>query len=246
MTASSFAVFSDIHSNLEALAAVLEDIATHGVRRMVCLGDIVGYAANPGKCVNRIRKLGCAVIRGNHDEAASGNCSLEDMRDVAKTGIEFSRRKLTPAQREWLAGLPIAATDGQCEFVHASLYNPSSWPYIFGAEDAMEHFTVQRCRIAFCGHTHVPMVAHLNGTGNLRFARGRGRVPLFPGGKTLVNVGSVGQPRDGQPQACYVLCDPDADTVEFRRVDYDIARTRRKIMRAKLPRALAERLARGE
>jgi len=246
MSDSTFAVFSDIHSNLEALQAVLADIAEQGIHRMMCLGDVVGYAANPSKCLNQVRDLGCPVLRGNHDAAAAWNYALVHMRDVAKRGIEFSRLKLSASQRAYLAELPLVFTDGVHEFVHASLYAPSDWRYIQNGVEALMHLTEQRCRLSFCGHTHVPGMWHLSGTGNLKQWRGYGRLPLAPGGKTLINVGSVGQPRDGSPAACYVICDPEADCIEFRRVDYDIAKTRRKIMRAKLPAFVGERLSRGE
>jgi len=246
MSDSTFAVFSDIHANLEALQAVLADIVAQGIRSMICLGDIVGYAANPAPCVRLVRDLGCPVVLGNHDAAAAGNGSLENMCDVAKRGIEFSRLKLPARQRAWLAGLPLAITDGHREFVHASLHASGAWPYILGEREAREHFAAQVCWLSFCGHTHIPNMWHLGNTGNLKLWRGHGRLPLAPGGKTLVNVGSVGQPRDGCPFASYVICDSKAGCIEFRRVDYDIARARRKIMRARLPAFLADRLSNGE
>jgi len=246
VAASTFAVFSDVHSNLEALQAVLADIAAQGIRHMVCLGDIVGYAASPAQCLKRVRELGCPVVMGNHDEATATDDDLHNMREVAAEGIHFSRRKLTAAQRAWLAGLPLIITDEHHEFVHASLHAPAGWPYIMNEGAAMQHFAAQRRRLAFCGHTHMPLMCHLNGTGDLRLSRGQGRLPVAPGGKTFVNVGSVGQPRDGCPAACYVVCDPKADTVEFRRVEYDIAKARSKIMRAKLPAFVAERLSIGQ
>lgn len=245
MDDSPIAVFSDIHANLEALQAVLADIAALGLRQMICLGDIVGYAASPAQCVKLVRGLGCPVIQGNHDAAAAGDDSLEEMRDVAQRGIEYSRAKLTTAERAYLAALPLKFSDGRCEFVHASLDAPSGWNYVLGEDEALAHFAAQRLRIAFCGHTHFPMVWHLGDTGNLKAWRGQGRIELPPGGKTLINVGSVGQPRDGCASACYVVSDPKSDTVEFRRVEYDIAKARRKIMRAKLPEFIAERLSRG-
>lgn len=246
MPDSTFAVFSDIHSNLEALQAVVADIAAQGIHRIVCLGDIVGYAANPAKCLKLVRDLGCPVLRGNHDAAVAWDYTLVHMRDEAKRGIEFSRLKLAPAQRAWLASLPLTMTNEHGEFVHASLHEPAQWRYILGQHEALEHLAAQRSQLSFCGHTHVPNMWHLNATGNLKVWPGQGRLPLTPGGKTLINVGSVGQPRDGCAASCYVICDPAADTIEFRRVEYDIAKARRKIMRARLPFFTAERLLLGE
>ena len=245
MDDSRTAVFSDIHANLEAVQAVVADIAGLGIRKMICLGDIVGYAANPSKCVKLVREIGCPVVQGNHDAAAAGDDSLEEMRDVAQRGIEFSRAKLSVAERAYLAALPLTFSDGRCEFVHASIDAPAEWNYVMGEYDALAHFASQKLRLAFCGHTHFPMVWHLGDTGNLKAWRGQGRIELPPGGKTLINVGSVGQPRDGCASACYVVCDPKSDTIEFRRVEYDIAKARRKIMRAKLPEFIAQRLSLG-
>ncbi len=245
MSESLLAVFSDVHANLEALEAVLADMDGFAVRQRVCLGDIVGYAANPAQCLERIRGLGCPVVKGNQDESAAGDGDLAEMRDVAQRGIEFARRKLSIPQRAYLASLPLTFLSESSEFVHASLNEPGEWSYIMREAEARDHFAAQTQRLCFCGHSHVPMVWHLSNTGNIKTWRGHGRIQLAAGGKTLVNVGSVGQPRDLQPSACYAICDAQAEWVEFRRVDYDIARTRRKILRAKLPRFAAQRLSLG-
>ena len=230
---------------MEALEAALADMDALSIQQRVCLGDIVGYAANPAQCVERIRGLGCPVVKGNHDDAAAGDFDLVEMRDVAQRGIEFARQKLSTGQRAYLADLPLTLSSGDSEFVHASLNEPSAWPYIMREPEARDHFAAQTQRLCFCGHTHVPMVWHLSNTGNIKTWRGHGRIELPAGGKTLVNVGSVGQPRDLQPAACYAICDAQAAWVEFRRVEYDIAKARRKILRAKLPRYAAQRLALG-
>ena len=245
MSDSIFAVFADIHANLEALQAVLADMDAQAIRQRVCLGDIVGYAANPAQCLEMVRAIGCTVVQGNHDAAAAGDAALDDMRDVAQSGIEFARLKLSTEQRAYLAGLPLTASNEHGQFVHASLNAPDKWHYVMRESDAREHFAAQTHRLCFCGHTHVPMVWHLSNTGNIKSWRGQGRIVLPAGGKTLINVGSVGQPRDLCPAARYVICDPQAGWVEFRRVDYDIRKARRKILRAKLPRFIAQRLALG-
>lgn len=245
MPDSILAVFADVHANLEALQAVLADMDAQAVTQRVCLGDIVGYAANPAQCLEMVRALGCTVIKGNHDAAAAGNAALDDMRDVAQNGIEFARLKLSPEQRAYLDGLPLTVSDGHCEFVHASLNVPAEWHYVMREREARAHFAAQTRRLSFCGHTHIPMVWHLSNTGNIKTWRGHGRIQVPPGGKTLVNVGSVGQPRDLCPAACYAICDSKARWVEFRRVDYDIRKARRKIVRAGLPRYAAQRLPLG-
>ena len=142
-------------------------------------------------------------------------------------------------------GVPLTSSSEGCQFVHASLNAPGEWHYIMRESEEQEHFKVQTETLCFCGHTHVPTVWHLSNTGNIKSWRGHGRIELPAGGKTLVNVGSVGQPRDLCPDACYAICDPQARWVEFRRVAYDIAKARRKIVRAKLPRYAAQRLSLG-
>ena len=245
MPDSILAVFADVHANLEALQAVLADMDAQAVSQRVCLGDIVGYAASPAQCLELIRGLRCPVVQGNHDEAAATDIALDEMRDVAQSGIEFARQKLSTEQRAYLASLPLTSSIESCQFVHASLNAPNDWHYVMREPEAQEHFKVQTKPLCFCGHTHVPTVWHLSNTGNIKSWRGHGRIELPAGGKTLINVGSVGQPRDLCPDACYAICDLQARWVEFRRIAYDIAKARRKIMRAKLPPFVAQRLALG-
>ncbi len=245
MSNSKLAVFADVHANLEALQAVLADMEALAISQRVCLGDIVGYAASPAQCLELVRGLGCPVVKGNHDEASATDMALDEMRDVAQSGIEFARQKLSPEQRAYLANLPLTSSSEDCQFVHASLNAPGGWHYVMREPDAREHFKVQTKPLCFCGHTHVPTVWHLSNSGNIKSWRGHGRIEFPAGGKTLINVGSVGQPRDLCSAACYAICDPQARWVEFRRVAYDIAKARRKIVRAKLPRYAAQRLSLG-
>jgi diadenosine tetraphosphatase ApaH/serine/threonine PP2A family protein phosphatase len=245
MPGSAVAVFGDIHSNLEALEAVLADMDALGIQHRVCLGDIVGYAANPAKCLELVRSLGCPVLKGNHDALAAGDDAPSDMRDLAKVGIEFTRQKLTGEQREYLRDLPLAIANGDCEFVHASLNRPEDWTYLVKGEALRAHFETQTKRICFGGHTHMPCTWHWSPSGELSALGGRGQIELPGDGKILINVGSVGQPRDLCRDACYAIYDANSNTIEFRRIRYAVAKTRRKIMRAKLPAFSAQRLSLG-
>jgi diadenosine tetraphosphatase ApaH/serine/threonine PP2A family protein phosphatase len=245
MSDSALAVFGDIHSNLEALEAVLADMDALGIRHRVCLGDIVGYAANPSECLELVRSLGCPVLMGNHDAFAANDAALDDMRDVAKTGIEFARQKLTVEEREYLRGLPLVAAENNCEFVHASLNRPQDWTYLVRQQAFQEHFKAQTQRISFGGHTHVPCSWHLSSDGELSPLGCLGQIKLPANGKILINVGSVGQPRDLCRDACYATYHPRLNSIEFRRVPYDVRKTRRKILRAKLPAFTAQRLSLG-
>lgn len=194
----AIAVISDIHSNFEALTAVLDDIQLQGVSQIVCLGDIVGYASSVKSCVRVIRALDCRVLLGNHDEAACLLSPPDDFNDSAAAGIVFASSRLSVSDRAWIASLPRnLAIDGVI-FTHASLASSDGWPYIVLPEQARRHFANQPSHLAFCGHTHKPMVwwqeAH---DGQVTQRTGKDVMPLPPGGKALVNVGAVGQPRDG-------------------------------------------------
>ena len=243
----AIAVISDIHSNFEALTAVLDDLKEQGEVRIVCLGDLVGYASGVRACLRTVRDLGCLVIKGNHDEAACLPNPPTDFNDTAYAGIVFSSARLTEPDREWLDSLPLHLEIDGVAFTHASLSTAYRWEYVLSPDDARRHFAEQKSRLAFCGHTHRPGIWWLEPRGkHISICGGEGLVSLPKGGKLLVNVGSVGQPRDGDNRACYVVFRPDDDSVEFRRVAYDVARTKKKIIRAKLPRFTAHRLTHGK
>ena len=245
MVKNTRAVFSDVHANANALAAVLADMDAQEVRSRVCLGDIVGYAAEPASCVELVRALHCPVLQGNHDRYAALEDPLLGIRGPAQLGILFARENLTAEQRAFLAGLPLTREEPACQFVHASLDEPSEWTYVMSAWEALAHFEQQTQRLCFCGHTHVPMLWHLSPDGSLTRKRGEGRLALPADGKVLVNVGSVGQSRDQQPTACYVLYHTHLDEIEFRRVPYDITAARHKILQADLPAESGDRLLYG-
>lgn len=245
------AIFSDVHSNLEALRAVFADMDKMGIQRRYCLGDIVGYGPDPGACLDLIRETGCPALKGNHDAAvAAADIDSEaegnEMNTSALAGVEFAREELSDEQRTWLAQLPFVIREDDAEFVHGSLDAPEEWWYVLGPEDALLHFEAQTRPLCFCGHTHDPMLWHTTARGKLSIRRGVGRILVPADGKTLVNVGSVGQPRDLNPDACYVIYDPVERWVQFQRVPYDIRQTKRKISQAGLPYLSAKRLSEGK
>ncbi len=240
------AVLSDIHSNFEALAVVLADLDSQDVSRVVCLGDVVGYASGVRSCIRLVRDLGCPVLLGNHDEAACLHAPPEDFNDTAAAGVLFAAARLSQSNRAWIQSLPRKLEREEAVYTHASLANFAGWPYVISTGDARRHFANQTAHLAFCGHTHRPALWWQESrNGPISQRTGKGVMPLPPGGKVLVNVGAVGQPRDGDTRACYVIHRPDQNTVEFRRLDYDITRTKRKILRARLPRFTAQRLSLG-
>lgn len=236
------AIFGDIHANLEALSTVLEDSKEHGCESFICLGDLVGYNANPSECLEVVRTLGCPVVKGNHDEDASLDHSLESMNPVAATALRWTREQLSDEQREWLRKLRMIRQVANFSVVHATLDQPNGWSYVTNKFDAMSSFSYQFTNVCFHGHTHVPRVfqrtdsvTELDPT----------QVQIDPNAKYFINAGSVGQPRDGDWRSCYVIYDIDTQTVTFRRLEYDVATTQKKILDAGLPKMLAERLAEG-
>ena len=244
---NAIAVISDIHSNFEALTAVLEDVKALDITEFVCLGDIVGYATGAQSCLRVVRELGCPVIIGNHDDAALLPGPPADFNETATAGIAFASARLTESDRAWIASLPRTLEIEGVVFTHSSLASLFGWPYILSPEDARRHFSAQSSPLAFCGHTHRPMVWWQESpAGPVRQRTGKDVRALPQGAKVLVNVGAVGQPRDGDTRACYVIYRPDQKTVEFRRVAYDINRTKRKILRAGLPLFTAQRLSLGQ
>jgi predicted phosphodiesterase len=239
-----FAIFSDIHGNLEALKAVMADIAAERVQEMICLGDIVGYGPNPAECLELIRGLSCSVVLGNHDEACIEPGAEVALNEYARAGITFARSHLSSSQKDWLRNRPLRLDFDDFSAVHSSLNDEESWQYVLSPLDAQQHFLFQEKQLCFCGHTHKPAVWTREGP-VVRVAAPAGNVSFPITTRTLVNVGSVGQPRNLRPEACYVVYDRAALSVGFRFVPYDLKMTQDKILRAGLPRFLAHRLAMG-
>lgn len=243
---SRVAIFSDVHSNWEALEAVLEDIGQQRVSRMICLGDTVGYAANPRECLERVLGLGCPVLKGNHDEWVAEQDEFHGINPMAEAGFVFSRAALNEPLRRQLVSLPLTHRDGKTQFVHASLDAPEEWHYVDCTSEARMHFEKQSQPLCFCGHTHVPaMIWQQEAFSPVHARDGVGCLDLPKAGKCLVNVGSVGQPRDENPDACYVIHDVGKRQVEFRRIPYDVEKTVKKIRAARLPSFTGKRLLQG-
>ncbi len=236
------ALFGDIHANLEALETVLADAKSQGCTSYVCLGDVVGYNANPSECLEIIRQMGCPVVKGNHDEDAGGDHSLEMMNPVAAEALEWTRGQLTAEQREFLSRMRMVRQVEDFTIVHSSLDQPNVWNYVTNKFDAMSNFSYQFTQVCFHGHTHVPRVFVRNAKVHDAEADS---VAIEDGMKYFINAGSVGQPRDGDWRASYCIYDLNAKTVNFRRLKYDIETTMKKVLAAGLPEALALRLPEG-
>ena len=237
-----YAIFSDIHSNLEALEAVLHDAAEQKCTHYVCLGDIVGYNADPHECVERVRAMDCPAVKGNHDEQASLIESSRDFNELAESAIRWTRDHLSDDDKTWLRELRLQRQVRDFTIVHATLDTPAQWAYVFNNLDAAASFTYQHTTVCFFGHTHVPM-AFIRDEGVRRIKIDQLRIEA--GKKYFINAGSVGQPRDADWRAAYCIFDIENDVVELRRVRYQLDATQNKILNAGLPPLLAERLALG-
>jgi len=239
-------IFSDVHGNLEALEAVLAAMTERKVERHWCLGDLVGYCANPNECVARVRQAAEAVVRGNHDAACTGGDDIASFNQFARQAILWTIHHLEDGHKEWLKNLPMTVTRDDILLVHASPRDPGSWHYIHNrmrVGEMVRAFSATQARLIFVGHSHQPMILVQKGEEYYRFLGDR--IKIEADCRYLVNVGSSGQPRDGNPQASYVIYDPAAGTVAIERVPYDITVTKRKIREAGLPEMLAERLDAG-
>lgn len=238
-----YAILGDIHSNWEALTAVLADAESQGVDTYVCVGDIVGYNANPAECLEKIRSLCVAVVRGNHDHYVSHDECLEDFHPLAAHVIDWTRQQLSREQIQYLKNLRFSRMVDGFTIVHSTLDMPEKWGYVIDALDADVNFNYQASSVCFHGHTHVPVVFERQGR-VVRSSFSTFNTTL--GRKCFINTGSVGQPRDGDPRASYVVYEPSAHRVHLRRIEYDIATTQRKIIKAGLPERLARRLEQGK
>ena len=237
-----FAILGDIHANLEGLNAVLKDASEQEVTHYACVGDVVGYNANPVECLEKVRELNCPVVRGNHDHYCAFDEDLTGFHPLAADVVDWTRRQLSAEQREYLKNLRYVSTLEQFTVVHSTLDTPEMWGYVFDSLEAEANFNYQTTSLCFFGHTHVP----------LAFEKGNGirsglytKINLVLGKKYFINVGSVGQPRDGDPRAAYVVYDVDNKEIELRRIPYDIQITQQKILDAGLPGRVAARLAIG-
>jgi len=238
------AVFSDVHANLEALETILATEAFRLADRVVCLGDVIGYGADPSACLALSRAKAERILLGNHESAIAHPEELAYFNGYARQAIEWTRDHLTDEERDYITQLPLVHREPpDFQFVHSAPTEPQSWEYIFDLAGAQREIVSVDETLCFVGHSHVPLAVE-------KGESGPGRLVEFPfpvreGMRYLVNVGSVGQPRDSDPRAAFVTYDSDARVVTLERVEYPIARAQEKILAAGLPAFLAARLAKG-
>jgi diadenosine tetraphosphatase ApaH/serine/threonine PP2A family protein phosphatase len=227
-----YAVLGDIHANLEALTAVLEDAKVQHCSHYACVGDVVGYNANPAECLSIIQNAGMPCVKGNHDEYCSSSGGLQNLSARAMAAALWTRQQLTEEDKQWLRDLKYTRLISSFSLVHATLDAPQCWGYVFEKLAAAASFSYQSTAVCFFGHTHLPLVF-------IRDSMVRGgtysKFKLEPGRKYFVNVGSVGEPRDGDPRAAYVIYDVAESSIELRRVPFDVEQTEAKLRAAGLP-----------
>jgi len=238
-----YAVFGDIHGNLDALEAVLAEIERLGADALICLGDIVGYGAEPRECIARVRELECLTLAGNHDHAAIGKLDVEFFNPFAREAAMWTREELSDEDRDYLASLGFVEHVDGFAVAHGSLHGPELFNYVQSIHDAELSLEALDKPLLLVGHTHVPLTFF--DSRPMTYSMDL-EIPVDPKSRTIANVGSVGQPRDEDPRACFGLYDTDDAQVTLYRVPYDVEAAGRKIVDAGLPEALALRLQLGK
>ena len=243
-----FALMSDIHSNQEAFEACLQDMRTRGADQLILLGDFVGYGADPVWVVDTVMELvtgGAIALMGNHDQAVSS--MREEMNEDAEIAMSWTRGKIGNKGSVFLAGLPMSFEENKRLFVHANVQAARRWSYIDSSEAAERTLELCDAQSVFCGHVHRPALYGITATGKIASFRPVSNVTIpLPRHRRWVTVlGSVGQPRDGNPAASYTLLDSEKNEITFVRVPYDVETAAAKIREAGLPDYLAERLRKG-
>lgn len=241
------AIISDIHSNLTAFQAVLQDIqARGGFERIWCLGDIVGYGPDPSECIKLLRQYNHTCVAGNHDWGAIGKIDINDFNPEAAAACRWTGQQLDKEDVDYLANLPLIASEGDFTMAHGSPREPI-WEYLVSTHIARFSFDYFQTRFCLVGHSHVPLVFELVAPdGECLVHEFPEDFPLtFDGNRLIINPGGVGQPRDGDPRASYAIYDSDRNVIKHHRVSYDISSTQQRMREKRLPNGLAARLSHG-
>lgn len=237
-------VISDIHGNLEALHSVIEDISSQKTGQYLYIGDLVGYGADPQAVIRIVQSIGPKVlIAGNHDWGVLGLLDLEYFNEYAKEAVVWAKSVLNKEELSYLKSFRLLYESEIFTLVHGSLDGAEKFHYIFNADDAYFTIKLMKTPLCFVGHTHVAGIFY-SSNGKIEYTK-EAKVKIDYSRKYVINVGSIGQPRDRDPRASYAIYDDEAGTVETRRVNYDIKATQKKILDAGLPRWLASRLSEG-
>ncbi|MBL6974857.1 MAG: metallophosphoesterase family protein [Deltaproteobacteria bacterium] len=239
------AIISDIHANLEALEAVIKEIQSLSVDLVACLGDVVGYGSNPDECCSLVREHCDFCLLGNHDAAVTGAMDEAYYYDAARNALRWTRDQLDDDNYKWLYSLPYSHLDGELAYFHSAPIMPSGFFYVVQANEAQTHVQIfDRLKsISFIGHAHLTSVFSV--TAKKAKSSDAKHVALREGTRYIVNVGSVGQPRDRDPRSCFVIWDSEDETLQYVRVEYDIESAAAKILAANMDEKFAKRLYLG-
>ncbi|RKY42655.1 MAG: metallophosphoesterase [Candidatus Makaraimicrobium thalassicum] len=239
----TYIILSDIHGNLQAFESVISSFPKTDNSRIVCAGDVVGYGADPNECIELIMSLGAENVLGNHDAAVIDKTDISYFNENARKAVLWTRERLDRAGRDYLNGLPLVRENPSFTVVHGTLHDPAEFIYMQSGTEAMRTFEILNTKICFVGHSHVPGVFVYRDSGLYQsFER---KISLEDGARYIVNVGSVGQPRDNDNRACYCVYDSSSGEIEFHRIKYDVISARERIISAGLPGALGDRLLFG-
>jgi predicted phosphodiesterase len=239
-----YGIFSDVHANLEALQTVIEAYKKEAIDKYLCAGDIVGYASCPRECIEKVRTLTTVAVAGNHDWASVDLFSVEYFNHAAAKAIAWTKQNLDQDSRFFLQSLKLIYKNEDLTLTHGTLDNPRDFNYMTDGYVAEETFRLLDTNICFVGHTHVAGIFIKDKFGHMDYHEDNS-TSIEDGKRYIINVGSVGQPRDGNPDSAYCIYDTDKKEVQIKRVSYDIKAVGEKIIAAGLPRFLADRLLRG-
>lgn len=236
-----YGIFSDVHGNLEAMEAVEKALAGEKLDECFCLGDTIGYGANPSECIAKVKKIASVSIAGNHDWAAAGKFDIENFNQDAKDAIIWTHRTLSIEEKRFIFNLPLIYKEDDFTLAHGTIIVPEDFDYIRDISDAEENIKIQDTSFCFIAHSHIPEI-YISNKGTVS----RQKTEKIRADKCLVNVGSVGQPRDGDARAAYCIFDSGKKTVSIKRVKYNIKKAQGKILAAGLPSLFACRLLEGK
>ncbi len=238
-----YGIIADIHGNLEAFETALGALSREKIDRYLCVGDIVGYGANPRECIKMTKALGAVSVRGNHDAACSGLTDTGCFNKSARKAVIWTKQNLKKDDLAFLKGAGLTYRNERLTLVHGTLQEPAKFHYMTDGVAAGGTLNLMKTDICFVGHTHVPGIFSIK-NGRLKYFC-KEKTKISKGERLIVNAGSVGQPRDGDPRLCYCVYDADALTVELKRLAYDVEKAQRKTLKAALPSFFAYRLGAG-
>ncbi len=237
-------IISDIHGNSEALDVVLKALEFENIGQVVCLGDVVGYGPEPDHCIQRVWDSADIIVAGNHDVALSKQHMASHFSDHAKEALQWTQKNIRTESLARLEALKLVEQTSDVTWVHASPIDPGAWQYILYTDAARDHFTALDTPLCFIGHSHIPLAFVKDQQGDIHIAD-PSDLDIDPDCQYIINVGSVGQPRDGDPRAAYGVWDTGANRFYLRRLLYPVEIVQEKMDQAQLPRYLIERLAVG-